>query len=62
MITELNTMEWARLRDFAKERTVREFRLVGRETLLAVAKRADVNGRKYVSEAIARECEKWCKQ
>ena len=41
MITELNTMEWARLRDWAKTRTVAEFRTLGLSGLYAIAKRTD---------------------
>lgn len=61
-VETLNTMEWCRLRDFAKQRTVAELRTNGLADLYAVAKRTDTNKKKWVSEAIAKECEKWCKQ
>lgn len=61
MITQLAPMEWARLRAAASVRTVAEFRTLGLAGLYAIAKRTDQNKNNYVSEAIARECEKWCK-
>lgn len=62
MTTELSVMEWCRLRDYAKQRTVKELRANGLADLYAIAKRTDTNKNKTVSSAIAAECEKWCKQ
>lgn len=62
MITQLTPMEWARLRAAASVRTVAELRTLGTSGLYAIAKGTDQNKRKYVSEAIAREWEKWCKR
>lgn len=61
-VTQLNTMEWCRLRDYAKQRTLAEFRTNGLAGLYAIAKRTDENNKNFVSLEIARECEKWCKQ
>lgn len=60
-VDTLNTMEWCRLRDYAKQRTIAEFRNNGLAGLYAIAKRTDENKKNFVSEVIARECEKWCK-
>ena len=61
MITQLTPIEWGRLRLAASVRTVAELRTLGTSGLYAIAKRTDQNKNNYVSEAIARECEKWCK-
>lgn len=64
MIAQLSAMEWARLRDFAKTHTVEQLRQYKRQSLANVIKRRPIEstGGQSVSEAIARECEKWCKQ
>lgn len=61
MIKSLNTIEWARLREWAKQHTVEEWRILSRSSLYCVAKKREMGSRKTISEAIARECEKWCK-
>jgi hypothetical protein len=63
MITQLTTMEWARLRELAKTQTVDEWRKNSLGYLWSVAKKREQGASsKWVSWDIARECEKWCKQ
>lgn len=62
MIFELNEKEWGRLRNYAKDLTRTEFRQASRMALASIATGKDVHGKRFVSEYIARECEKWCKQ